>query len=161
MSAIQTFSFGTHAVRTVERDGQVWFVGKDVCECLALSNTSKALESLPVDERGITASNTPSGEQNMLIVNEAGLYRLIFKSKKAEAERFKSWVFKEVLPAIRRTGSYGVPAQQKAASAAQVRQAKMSFVNAVIRLEQMGIDVTAIDMTAVRDFGRRVLGVTR
>jgi prophage antirepressor-like protein len=94
------------AVRTIERDGQVWFVAKDVCNALGLTNPTAAVRSLHEDEKGLTTSKTLGGAQQMVTVNEPGLYRLIFQSRKESAEVFKRWVFHEVLPTIRKTGAY-------------------------------------------------------
>lgn len=104
---ITPFIYEDHAVRTVLINEDPWFIAKDVCDILDLGNASKALLDFPQDEKGVTTSNTPGGKQEMLTVNESGLYRLTFQSRKPEAERFKTWLFTEVLPQIRRTGAYG------------------------------------------------------
>ena len=88
------------------RDGEPWFVAKDVCTCLEIANVSDACSRLDEDERGIVSTDTPSGKQEMLIVSEPGLYSLIGSSKKPEAKAFKRWVTHEVLPSIRKTGKY-------------------------------------------------------
>ncbi len=106
---LQTYHFEGTPVRDVLVAGEPWFVGKDVCGVLGIADHNQALGSLPDDERGGYVVPTPRGDQEMICVNEPGLYRLIFKSRKAEAERFKRWVCHEVLPAIRRTGAYGTP----------------------------------------------------
>lgn len=105
---LQTFHFEGTPVRDVLIDGQPWFVGKDACAILEIANHNDALSSLPDDERKGVGIADPLGrnEQQMICVNEPGLYRLIFKSRKPEAERFKRWVLHEVLPEIRRTGGY-------------------------------------------------------
>lgn len=106
---LQTFHFEGAPVRDVLDNGEPWFVGKDVCGVLGISNHNDALATLPEDERRGVAITDPLGRnsQEMICVNEPGLYRLIFKSRKAAAERFKRWVLHEVLPEIRRTGHYG------------------------------------------------------
>lgn len=109
MNAIQNFAFEDHLVRTVERDGAPWFVGKDVCDCLDLKNYRSSLDLLDDDEKGVHTMDTLGGNQTMIVVSEAGVYRLVFRSRKAEAERFKRWLAHEVLPQIRRTGAYGAP----------------------------------------------------
>jgi prophage antirepressor-like protein len=100
------FTFENHAVRTVIKDGEVWFIAADVCKALEHTDTSKALSRLDEDEKGTTNIRTLGGDQNMLIVNEFGLYGLILTSRKPEAKRFKRWVIHEVLPSIRKTGRY-------------------------------------------------------
>jgi prophage antirepressor-like protein len=84
------------------------WVADDICKALGLENTSKSLETLEPEEKGITKGYTLGGDQEMLTVNEPGLYRLIFKSRKPAAKRMKKWVFSEVLPSIRKTGKYSV-----------------------------------------------------
>ena len=98
------FSFENHIIRTVNKNGEVWFVARDVCSVLELTNPTVALQSLDDDE--VTKFNLggKSGEAN--IINESGLYALILRSRKPEAKRFRKWVTQEVLPAIRKTGSY-------------------------------------------------------
>lgn len=103
---IQIFEYEGNQLRKVDVDDEVWWVGKDVCGILEIEKHHQALASLPDDERGTYSIGTPSGDQQMTCINEPGLYRLIFKSRKPEAERFKTWVVKDVLPQIRRTGSY-------------------------------------------------------
>ena len=98
-----------HPVRIIERDGDPWFVAKDVCDILEICNSRRSTSLLDEDERGVHTVNTPSGKQEMTVVSEAGLYSLILKSRKPEAKAFRRWVTHEVLPAIRKTGAYVVP----------------------------------------------------
>jgi prophage antirepressor-like protein len=107
------FTYGDRAVRTVLIDDAPWFIAKDVCDILELTNHRKAIGNLPENEKGVTTGYTPGGKQEMLTVNEPGVYRLIFQSRKPEAERFKTWVFTEVLPRIRRTGTFGPGGQDE------------------------------------------------
>ena len=117
-TAIQTFTSPLgFSIRTVERAGEPWFVAADVCRALEIANPSQAINGnsrdgggLDDDERGVCSTYTPSGDQNMLVVSESGLYSLIFKSRKAEARTFKRWVTRDVLPAIRKTGRYQLQA---------------------------------------------------
>lgn len=97
------------AVRVVERDGEPWFVARDVCECLELGNPRTSIALLDEDEKGVHTMDTPGGQQEMSIVSEAGLYSLILRSRKPEAKAFKRWITHEVLPAIRRHGAYLTP----------------------------------------------------
>ena len=111
MNELQIFNseeFGD--IRTVTIENEPWFVGKDVAEALGYSEPRSAV-SKKIDEadRGVAEMETPSGKQNMTIINESGLYALIFGSKLESAKRFKRWVTSEVLPAIRKTGSYQMP----------------------------------------------------
>jgi hypothetical protein len=105
-TSITPFLYGETTIRTLERDGTPWFVAKDACAAVHISNYRDACASLDADEKGVVNIDTLGGEQQMLIINEPGLYRLIFKSRKAEARTFQRWVYHEVLPAIRRHGCY-------------------------------------------------------
>ncbi|MFT8551839.1 MAG: Bro-N domain-containing protein [Acetobacter okinawensis] len=109
MSNIIPFSFEDHAVRVITQDAQPWFVLSDVCNVLEHTNSRAAAERLDEDEKGVSTIYTPGGPQEMNIINESGLYNLIFTSRKPEAKRFRKWVTGEVLPSIRRTGSYAMP----------------------------------------------------
>ena len=100
------FSFEGRAVRTVVKDGQTWFIAVDVCAILEHSDASKAVSRLDDDEKGATNVRTLGGVQEMNVVNESGVYNLIFTSRKPQAKAFRRWVTGEVLPSIRKTGRY-------------------------------------------------------
>ena len=108
MNEIQTFNnpeFGT--VRAVRGDdGEPMFVAKDVCAALSIAPT--AASRLDEDEKGLRLTQTPGGEQNVLLVTEPGFYKLVMRSRKPEAKAFQRWVTHEVLPALRRDGGYMV-----------------------------------------------------
>ncbi len=106
MTVFQNPDFGQ--VRTVTRDGEPWFVAADVCRALELGNNRQALKRLDDDEKGVISTDTLGGEQKMNIVNEPGLYSLVLGSRKPEARAFKRWITHDVIPAIRKTGSYSV-----------------------------------------------------
>lgn len=115
MNDLQIFSnpeFGQ--VRTVEIDGQPWLVGKDVAVALGYKNPRDAItRHVDTEDKDVVKHDTLSGEQEMLIINESGLYSLILSSKMPKAKAFKHWVTGEVLPAIRKNGVYeSVKAQQ-------------------------------------------------
>lgn len=101
-----TFDFENSSIRVLGESDKPWFIAKDVCNILGLSNISQAVYAIPDNWKGITRSDTLGGEQNMTIISEAGLYRLIMKSTKKEAVKFQEWIFEEVLPTIRKTGEY-------------------------------------------------------
>ncbi|WP_051189900.1 BRO-N domain-containing protein [Laribacter hongkongensis] len=113
-SAPAVFSFDTHAVRAINRDGEVWFVATDVATALEYSHTPHMLRHLDDDEKGVHIVDTLGGPQDVATISESGLYSAILKSRKPEAKRFKKWVTAEVLPAIRKTGSYAAPAPSPA-----------------------------------------------
>lgn len=108
-------------IRVVEKDGQPWFVGKDICDVFGDSHYRRSISALDDDEKGVTQMDTPGGRQSMAIVSESGLYSLLFMmkpskargvSKEYVAEReaklrgFRRWVTHEVLPSIRKHGAY-------------------------------------------------------
>lgn len=100
-------------VRTVTINGDPWFVGKDVAAALGFTNPRDAISTHVFDEdKGVESIDTLGGKQKMTVINESGLYALVFGSRLKSAQRFKHWVTSEVLPAIRRTGGYQVPALQ-------------------------------------------------
>lgn len=101
-----TKNFDGYNVRLVGTPEYPLFVAADVCRVLKLTNTSKSLDSIDDDEKGITLGDTPGGKQQMLCVTESGLYHLIFKSRTESAKRFRRWVTEEVLPSIRKGGNY-------------------------------------------------------
>jgi prophage antirepressor-like protein len=104
------FNFENHTVRTVVIDDAPWFIVRDVCEALGINQPARAIENFPDNEVSKVSSTHFRGanlpNRGMLTVNEPGLYRLVFQSRKPEAEQFKTWVFTEVLPSIRRTGMF-------------------------------------------------------
>jgi prophage antirepressor-like protein len=108
MNNLQIFSneeFGQ--VRTAMINGDVWFVGKDVATALGYSNARDALvKHVEAEDKGVAKCDTLGGKQDLVIVNESGLYSLIFGSRMENARRFKHWVTSEVLPAIRKTGHF-------------------------------------------------------
>ncbi len=106
MKSLQVFDYRGDPVRTAQVDGQIWFLAMDVCRVLELGNVSQAVARLDADEKGIYTTDTPGGPQEMLHVNESGLYSLILTSRKPEAKEFKRWITHEVLPQIRQTGAY-------------------------------------------------------
>lgn len=108
MNKIKIFEnpeFGS--IRTLQKDGEPWFVGKDVAAALGYSNPRKAIaDHVDEEDKGVTNCYTLGGNQNMTIINESGLYSLILSSKLPTAKKFKHWVTSEVLPSIRKTGGY-------------------------------------------------------
>lgn len=114
---LKIFMYHSNEVRTIEIDGEVWFVGKDVADILGYKDTRSAIQDHVDDEDKMSLSNlaerqntTPSngGYSNMIIINESGVYSLIFSSKLPTAKEFKHWVTSEVLPAIRKNGTYSI-----------------------------------------------------
>jgi prophage antirepressor-like protein len=107
MNQLQNFQFNTLTVRTLVREGEPWFVASDVCAALELSNPSKSVSGhVHEDDKSNLELDLPG--KAPLVINESGLYALIFGSRKPEAKVFKRWVTSEVLPSIRKTGAYSL-----------------------------------------------------
>lgn len=107
MNNIQIFKYEDNDVRTVDLNGEPWFVGKDVAAVLEYSNPRKALaDHVDQEDKGVTKCDTLGGVQELTIINESGLYSLILSSKLPTAKQFKRWVTSEVLPSIRKNGGY-------------------------------------------------------
>ncbi|MGE8207746.1 BRO family protein [Heyndrickxia sp. NPDC080065] len=100
------FNFKGRDLRMIIQNNEPWFVAKDVCVILEISNSRDAVYRLDEDEKAMSVIPTQFGNKEMNIINESGLYELIFSSRKPEAKIFKKWVKQEVLPSIRKTGSY-------------------------------------------------------
>ena len=106
---IKIFNFNQNQVRTILRDGEPWFVAKDIADALEYRDAPNAIRTLDEDELRTHIMSTNKGDRELAIINESGLYSLVLKSRKPEAKIFKRWVTGEVLPAIRKTGAYGMP----------------------------------------------------
>lgn len=111
MNDLQIFNspdFGQ--IRTIQQNGEAWFVGKDVAQALGYSQTAKAVrEHVKDNHKGMSVLDTPGGKQETTIIDEAGLYSLVMRAKTEKAEAFQEWVTGEVLPAIRKHGGYLTP----------------------------------------------------
>ena len=113
MTNLQIFNndrFGQ--VRIVPVDGELMFVAKDVCDCLEITKHRDAISRLDSDVRGSVKLDTPGGKQGIAAINEYGLYNLVLSSRKPEAKEFKRWITHDVIPAIRKTGSYSMAIPQ-------------------------------------------------
>ncbi len=147
MNALQVFEnpeFGS--IRTVEIDGEPWLVGKDVAVAQGYSNPRKALaDHVDKEDKGVTKCDTPSGPQQMTIINESGLYSLILSSKLPGAKKFKRWVTSEVLPSIRKTGGYSVPSAEDAPASKK----DLADLTAAIQLLTERLDTLAVSRPAL------------
>lgn len=164
-NGIQVWNYESSEIWTVQVNGEPWFVLSDVCKVLEISNSRNISSRLEPDEKGVTLVDTLGGAQQMTIINESGLYTVILRSDKPQAKPFRKWVTSEVLPSIRKHGSYSVQSQfadlspqlqvliqmetrQKQIEARQVEQA-----TALAGLEQKlqnTCEVIALDKTAWR-----------
>lgn len=107
------FMFRDQRVRAfLDPEGAPWWVAADVCAALGIANSRDAIRALEDDERGVSNTDTPGGPQEMAVLNEPGLYRLVFASRKPAAQAFKRWLAHEVLPTLRRSGRFELAAPQ-------------------------------------------------
>ena len=151
MSNIQIFNnpdFGE--IRTIDKNGEPWFVGKDVALALGYgegkSLANAVANHVDDEDRSVTELMTEAGKRKFVIINESGLYSLCFSSKLEGAVKFKRWVTSEVLPSIRRTGSYMMPKLSKEL------QAIFLLDNRTAELDQR---LTAVENTMVIDYGQQ------
>ena len=146
MNELQIFNneeFGK--IRTVTINNEPWFVSKDVATALGYSNSRDAISKHVFDDdKGVAKCDTPSGRQEMSVINESGLYALIFGSKLDSAKRFKHWVTSEVLPSIRRSGSY-----QKSLTPEQMMRIQLEMI------DDVSGRVTKLENTMNIDYGQQ------
>ena len=160
MNDLQIFTYEGTPLRTVEREDGLWWVLKDVCGILGITDHKQVKKRLDDDETGVCQVPPPTGggqTQNMIVINEPGLYSVILRSDKPEAKDFKRWVTHEVLPSIRRTGSYAVaPAQPMTPAQLLAAQAQV-LVDMERRMEEMQGQTKALEAkvdTAMKAFAR-------
>lgn len=158
MNEIQEFYFNGDAVRTLLRDNEPYFVGKDVAEILGYSNPRDALSKhVDSDDKGVAKCDTLGGTQQTTIINESGLYSLILSSKLPDAKKFKHWVTSEVLPTIRKHGAYMTDAKaaaivtDKGSLADLLQQAAEQLKRKDIQIEQMKPKALFADAVSTSD----------
>ena len=173
-NSIQVFDYEDFTVRTyTDENGEVWLVAKDVCDFLGLSNSREAVSVLDDDEKNtVRISDGIPGNPNMTVINEAGLYKLTFRSKKPNAKEFTRRVTHEILPSIRKTGSYTIPEKRKPAvivsqdkkplpqTSAPVKAADKIYTKAFkAKSEKDFQTVIALDQAFIDTFGRSALEI--
>ena len=158
MNEIQEFYFNGDAVRTLLRDNEPYFVGKDVAEILGYSNPRDALSKhVDSDDKGVAKCDTLGGTQKLTVINESGLYSLILGSKLPTAKKFKHWVTSEVLPTIRKHGAYMTDAKaaaivtDKGSLADLLQQAAEQLKRKDIQIEQMKPKALFADAVSTSD----------
>ena len=158
MNDLQIFTYQQSTVRTVERAGEPWFVLKDVCDVLNLTTPARVAERLDKDEVSQTHLTDSLGrQQETTIINESGLYSVILRSDKPEAKPFRKWVTSEVIPAIRRHGSYSrkplTPAEQLLAQANVLveQERRLSALEETAEKTSRAIEMIAAPAASTRD----------
>lgn len=152
MTNLSVFAFESQEIRIVFVDGQPWWIASDICSVLEIQNVSQAMEKLDSDER----SMFNIGRQGSVnIVNEPGMYSLVLTSRKPQAKAFKRWLTHEVIPSIRKTGSYSLPQKESlpsrllAMETAQAIASINNFVGDNPRLAQILTDIAMNDAIAL------------
>ena len=177
-NSIQVFDYEDFTVRTyTDKNGEVWLVAKDVCNVLGIQNHRDAISGLDDDEVlkgvGINDSSELRNEGSVpTLINEAGLYRLTFRSRKPAAKKFTRWVTHEVLPSIRKTGSYTIPEKRKPAvivsqdkkplpqTSAPIKAADKIYTKAFkAKTDKDFQAVLALDQAFIDTFGRSALEI--
>lgn len=153
-SGVIPFDFEGANVRVVTEEDGPWFVMADVCQALEIANARDAAGRLDDDEKGVAIADTLGGPQQVVTINESGLYSLIMTSRKSSAKRFKRWVTSEVLPAIRKTGGYMVAIPDETPEELMLRAMKVAEATVERQKAQiaaMAPKVEALDRIATAD----------
>lgn len=139
---IVPFEFESHQVRTVVVDGEPWFVAHDIAKVLGYRSAPDMTRRLEESDKGYAKVRTPGGEQEVSILNESGLYDAIFRSNADGARPFRMWVTREVLPQIRRTGSYHTPLSDEeiVAQALQITTKRVEQLEAKVKADAPAVE---------------------
>lgn len=151
--SVRVFDFQGATVRTGGTPEKPWFVAKDVCDVLGIGNSRQALARLDDDEKGVITTDTLGGKQEVAVIYESGLYALSFTSRKTEAREFRRWVTSEVLPSIRRTGSYHAPGTEPV-------EAVNRFLGTCREILSLGGGLEPRDEILLKDYARSRLALS-
>ena len=131
-NSVQSFNFNQNQIQVINKDGEAWFIASEIAAMFGYRDAANLTRILDDDEKGTHNVSTLGGKQDVSVINESGFYHAAFKSRKAEVKPFRKWVTSEVLPAIRKTGSYqisdGLPAKTTADDRTPLRQAVAALV---------------------------------
>lgn len=154
-SALAVFQFNTTPIRTVEKNGVVWFVANDIAKALDYAEAKDMTRVLDDDEKGrhivptlsADAVGRGGGDQTVTVINESGLYHALLKSRKPEAQPFRKWVTNEVLPAIRKNGRYAFPAPAARRASKPINNAQLWMLCDLVtlRLDRAGLSATGME----------------
>lgn len=157
MNQLQVFSFSGTDIRVVTKEGQPWWVAKDVCDVLEIKNSRDALSRLDDDEKGVASTDTLGGTQQVQVVNESGLYSLVLSSRKPEAKQFKRWITHEVIPAIRKTGTYSITSLSPELQAIFVHDEKLQVLDGRIGKLENTMTIDYGQQRSLRKLGNKVV----
>ncbi len=156
---LKLFDFNTNDIRVIDMDGELWFPAKDVCDLLGLANPSQVVrdlcqttEMMYVMRSSLRSTDASFPNRGMLCVSESGLYALIFKSRKPEAEAFRYWVTNTGLPAIRKTGGY-IAGEEKVATG---EMSDDDLIAAALKIVNRKLDAIAAER-ALKTAGRMIV----
>lgn len=146
MNKLQVFSFEGKEVRTIQKNGEPWWVLKDICDVLEIGNSRDVTARLDEDEKGVDNIDTLGGRQELTVISESGLYNVILLSRKPEAKQFKRWVTHEVLPQIRRHGAYLTTAKLE-----ELMNDPDSWIQLLTALKVERLEKAQLQIQAVKD----------
>ena len=146
MNKLQVFSFEGKEVRTIQKNGEPWWVLKDICDVLEIGNSRDVTARLDEDEKGVDNIDTLGGRQELTVISESGLYNVILLSRKPEAKQFKRWVTHEVLPQIRQHGAYLTTAKME-----ELMNDPDSWIQLLTALKVERLEKAQLQIQAVKD----------
>lgn len=136
LSGLIPFNFNGLPVRALtDERGEPWFVAKDICDVLGIVKSNRSIANLDADEKDAHIMSTPGGKQTMAIINEAGFYKLVLRSRKPEASDFQRWVTHEVLPSLRKTGYYSMNQDTDLVAMRESARLLLQVIDRQIKLE--------------------------
>lgn len=158
---IQIFCYKSMPVRTVEINGEIWFVAKDICDILELSDVSMATRNLDDNEKGVSKIYTLKGIQDMTVISEYGVYTLIFKSRKKEGKQFSRWITHDVLPQLRKYSLTDTPNQGKTIMSKEILEAAEKICRKAFSCQSAEDfrDTVALDNIFKSAYGNSALGM--
>lgn len=150
-NSLQVFDYNGKAVRTLDINGEIWFVANDICDILGIQNIRQNIRLLDDDEAMNIKINLVHGKQNVLVISESGFYALVFRSNDRDAKTFSRWIRHEVLPKIRKSKN------SEKFTRSIMSAARMIFIAAGLKDNQLAL---ALDRIAVHYTGKSMLALS-
>ncbi|MFG3613128.1 ORF6C domain-containing protein [Rummeliibacillus stabekisii] len=156
MNELQLFNFDNQDVRILEKDGEPWFVGKDVAQILGYQRPDNAIRNHVDEEDKLMHQISASGQnRNMTLINESGMYSLVLSSKLESAKRFKRWVTSDVLPQIRKTGAYTSNSMELALQAALDHERKINAIEEDVDYLKNNMRIDSLQQLEIQQTAKR------
>jgi prophage antirepressor-like protein len=153
LNSLSIFEFESNQIRVAVINGEPWFVAKDIANILEHSNSTVLVASLKDREKGVSQVSTPGGNQEMTVVSESGLYRILMRSDKPKAEGFQDWIAEKVIPSVRKTGGYTLsikdPIELIIESAQHLLEVKRRVEESEKAIAEIKQEVSAINQRAI------------